>query len=111
MYLGNLQHRGWPGWGASFLRFGTFAVSGPHARRELPRFRFLLCRVQRVAVTFVARNFLLLCVSSCVAASIFVEFETKESADKAVEQSEQYNHDGETITVNARPYTKCFVFC
>lgn len=42
-----------------------------------------------------------------------MEFETKEGADKAVEQSEQYNHDGETITVNALPAHQmvCFVLC
>lgn len=37
----------------------------------------------------------------CWIVSIFVEFDTKENAAKAVEQSEKYEHGGETISVSA----------
>lgn len=35
-----------------------------------------------------------------MAASIFVEFEKKESAEKAVEKSDQFSYEGETISVS-----------
>lgn len=34
-----------------------------------------------------------------MSASIFVEFEKKESAEKAVEKSEQFSYEGETLSV------------
>ena len=34
-------------------------------------------------------------------ASIFVEFETKEQAEKAIEQSEKFSYEGEAISVSS----------